>query len=275
MGARWVDPSLARWLSPDSIVPDPADPQSLNRFSYVGGNPLRYIDPTGHFTEQQIWESLGFNSAEEWYASETYKQWSQDIEFYAMLLSENTTDGSMIKWQNPDGQVYEAMFVMQELRGKERVGLWNMTTKAASSGLWGLHGAQTSGNWSVWTPGDSDNREMSAHSSGISGAVWRTPKLQEGWNMGRHGDRVRVRNTKTGRLILEGVAAFGGLVVAVGATVVGEVGAAATGEVTPPAWVGHGLTLAGIGVAAAGVALFITDVTDTGSTTLNRGHEHH
>jgi RHS repeat-associated protein len=47
MGARWYDPYLNRWLSPDSIVPDPANPQSLNRFAYVYNNPLKYIDPGG------------------------------------------------------------------------------------------------------------------------------------------------------------------------------------------------------------------------------------
>jgi RHS repeat-associated protein len=48
MGARWYDAELARWTSPDSIVPEAQNPQSLNRYSYVEGNPLRYSDPTGH-----------------------------------------------------------------------------------------------------------------------------------------------------------------------------------------------------------------------------------
>ncbi len=39
---------LGRCLSPDSIVPNAANPQSLNRYAYVGNNPLRYTDPTGH-----------------------------------------------------------------------------------------------------------------------------------------------------------------------------------------------------------------------------------
>jgi hypothetical protein len=30
-------------------VPEPGEPQSLNRFSYVNNNPLRYTDPTGHY----------------------------------------------------------------------------------------------------------------------------------------------------------------------------------------------------------------------------------
>ncbi len=49
MGARWYDPALGRFVSPDPIVPQPGNPQSLNRYSYGLNNPLRYIDPTGHY----------------------------------------------------------------------------------------------------------------------------------------------------------------------------------------------------------------------------------
>lgn len=48
MGARFYDPALARWLSADTLVPEPANPQSLNRYSYVLGNPCGYSDPSGH-----------------------------------------------------------------------------------------------------------------------------------------------------------------------------------------------------------------------------------
>ena len=47
-GARFYEPTLGRFLSPDTIIPSYANPQSLNRFSYVTNNPLRYTDPTGH-----------------------------------------------------------------------------------------------------------------------------------------------------------------------------------------------------------------------------------
>jgi hypothetical protein len=43
-----ADPLLGRFMAADSIVPGWGDPQSLNRYSYVLGNPLRYTDPTGH-----------------------------------------------------------------------------------------------------------------------------------------------------------------------------------------------------------------------------------
>jgi len=46
--ARLYDPELGRFVSADSIVPAPANPQSLNRYSYVLNNPLLYTDPTGH-----------------------------------------------------------------------------------------------------------------------------------------------------------------------------------------------------------------------------------
>ncbi len=54
MGARMYDPELGRFISPDSIVPDFGDPQSLNRYSYVVNNPLKYRDPTGHWFETAL-----------------------------------------------------------------------------------------------------------------------------------------------------------------------------------------------------------------------------
>jgi hypothetical protein len=43
-----LSPYINRFLSADTIVPGYANPQNLNRYSYVTNNPLRYIDPTGH-----------------------------------------------------------------------------------------------------------------------------------------------------------------------------------------------------------------------------------
>jgi len=46
--ARYYDPALGRFIQPDTIVPEPGDPQALNRYAYVLNNPLRYNDPSGH-----------------------------------------------------------------------------------------------------------------------------------------------------------------------------------------------------------------------------------
>jgi RHS repeat-associated protein len=48
MNARFYVPSIARFASADTIVPDREDPQSFNRYSYVYNNPLRFTDPSGH-----------------------------------------------------------------------------------------------------------------------------------------------------------------------------------------------------------------------------------
>lgn len=45
--ARYYDPSLGRFITPDSIVSDPTNSQSFNRYMYVLGNPINYNDPSG------------------------------------------------------------------------------------------------------------------------------------------------------------------------------------------------------------------------------------
>lgn len=47
--ARLYDPVLGRFITPDTIVQNFFDPQTLNRYTYVRNDPLSYIDPSGHF----------------------------------------------------------------------------------------------------------------------------------------------------------------------------------------------------------------------------------
>ncbi|NQZ09404.1 MAG: VCBS repeat-containing protein, partial [Algicola sp.] len=48
MNGRAYDPSLGRFLSVDPIVSMPDNGQSLNPYSYVMNNPLKYTDPSGY-----------------------------------------------------------------------------------------------------------------------------------------------------------------------------------------------------------------------------------
>jgi RHS repeat-associated protein len=50
-GARWYDPALGRFIQADTIVPNPTDTKSFDRYAYVYNNPLKYNDPTGHYGE--------------------------------------------------------------------------------------------------------------------------------------------------------------------------------------------------------------------------------
>ncbi|HNN13213.1 MAG TPA: RHS repeat-associated core domain-containing protein, partial [Anaerolineales bacterium] len=56
--ARWYDPYLNHFTQPDSIVPDPYNSQDYDRYAYARNNPLRYTDPSGHFTEDAVLEYL-------------------------------------------------------------------------------------------------------------------------------------------------------------------------------------------------------------------------
>ncbi len=51
------------FITPDSMVPDMFDPQSLNRYAYCRNNPLIYVDPSGHYREgaQDPWHYTSEN----------------------------------------------------------------------------------------------------------------------------------------------------------------------------------------------------------------------
>ena len=46
--ARYYDVTIGRFISSDTIVPNPANPKAFNRYSYCLNNPLKYVDPSGH-----------------------------------------------------------------------------------------------------------------------------------------------------------------------------------------------------------------------------------
>jgi RHS repeat-associated protein len=60
--ARFYDATIGRFLSADTIVPEPGDPQSFNRYSYALNAPTKYTDPSGHDPIDSAWES-DFTSA--------------------------------------------------------------------------------------------------------------------------------------------------------------------------------------------------------------------
>jgi RHS repeat-associated protein len=64
-GARYYEPALGRFISADTIVPEPGNPQDLNRYTYVRNNPLRYIDATGYYSEEEIMRAFGASTWDE------------------------------------------------------------------------------------------------------------------------------------------------------------------------------------------------------------------
>lgn len=52
--ARYYDPELGRFTQPDTIVPSPSNPQTLNRYTYADNSPFVYVDPSGHIVSFAI-----------------------------------------------------------------------------------------------------------------------------------------------------------------------------------------------------------------------------
>jgi RHS repeat-associated protein len=46
--ARYYDPELGSFISPDTMVPDPTNLHDHNRYMAFRGNPMKYNDPSGH-----------------------------------------------------------------------------------------------------------------------------------------------------------------------------------------------------------------------------------
>ncbi|MFH1691505.1 MAG: RHS repeat-associated core domain-containing protein [Candidatus Omnitrophota bacterium] len=81
--ARYYDPEIGRFVSADTLVQAPYDPQSLNRYAYCRNNPLKYTDPSGHkWSWKKFWHAavgvfvgvvatmvLGPGGALAWYGS--------------------------------------------------------------------------------------------------------------------------------------------------------------------------------------------------------------
>jgi len=59
MNARVYDSDIGRFLSADTIIQDPHDSQSYNRYSYVRNNPMVFTDPSGHSWFSKLWDKIG------------------------------------------------------------------------------------------------------------------------------------------------------------------------------------------------------------------------
>jgi RHS repeat-associated protein len=88
-GARWYDPALSRFIQSDTIVPEPGNPQELNRYSYVLGNPLKYTDPSGHWTEEELEQFFGENWMQEYFGKGAVFEGRDQL--LKMLQSKSTT----------------------------------------------------------------------------------------------------------------------------------------------------------------------------------------
>ena len=111
-GARYYDAALGRFVQADTVVPEPGNPQSLNRYAYTLNNPLRFVDPSGMVEcaagDQRCWETEWYWK-DRWYRAHGYGwdgssgHWSAIIpaEFKDPGIFNETMEeaGINIRWQ--------------------------------------------------------------------------------------------------------------------------------------------------------------------------------
>ncbi|MHC1781889.1 MAG: RHS repeat-associated core domain-containing protein [Anaerolineaceae bacterium] len=47
--ARWYDPTLNHFIQADSLISNPANPQTWDKYAYAINNPIMFKDPSGHY----------------------------------------------------------------------------------------------------------------------------------------------------------------------------------------------------------------------------------
>jgi RHS repeat-associated protein len=72
MNGRVYDQTIGRFISADPYVQNPFDSQSLNRYSYVGNNPLSYTDPSGFFSLRDFFDPSSKNNPHRWISPGAY-----------------------------------------------------------------------------------------------------------------------------------------------------------------------------------------------------------
>ena len=120
-GARYYDPLIGRFISADTIVPAPGDPQSLNRYSYVSNNPLRYKDPSGR-------AATPFHMASEFIGASAGGLFGADQTPFSAAAFQLALDVDGMKYlRNPDYTKIHATAYRQE-RGEALSNAWSSFT---------------------------------------------------------------------------------------------------------------------------------------------------
>jgi RHS repeat-associated protein len=110
--ARYYDATIGKFPTPDTVVPDPTNPQALNRYAYALNNPLRLVDPSGHFTEDQL-KKWGYTPAQ-------ITAWQKgDPEWYDLLAAAQLGDRVTGLWPYTSGSpvVVGGTFAIEPVTG--------------------------------------------------------------------------------------------------------------------------------------------------------------
>jgi len=106
-GARYYASTMGRFMSPDDsfVAWDLSNPQSLNLYSYVLNNPLRFTDPTGHDCVYFNNAGNGVESIDPDNSSQSLNQQASDCSSNGGAYLNGTVDANSVKY-NPDTDTF-------------------------------------------------------------------------------------------------------------------------------------------------------------------------
>ena len=140
--ARYYDATIGRFISPDTVVPNPANPQCFNRYAYCLNNPLRYTDSSGNEVDiegrdvrniEKIYNEYDFNT---WQQLEKYElfQGYDSLRNLVPIESkkwENSKDITNLEWgpfsggaitlggKFPIGEVAQTIYIGKDYQGSQ------------------------------------------------------------------------------------------------------------------------------------------------------------
>jgi RHS repeat-associated protein len=109
--ACYYAPTLARFLSADTLIPDPQNPQSLNRYAYTLNSPLNYSDPTGHSCVDAL----------EGYPAEEYDCLAEGIPPLVFYLNGLGGEENYPRIEDANNEYIVLLYVLSLMAGEENV----------------------------------------------------------------------------------------------------------------------------------------------------------
>jgi RHS repeat-associated protein len=204
--SRWYDPLIGRFIQPDTIIPqEQQGVQAWDRYAYSYGNPIKYIDPTGHYGKKvhrdltyQIVHDAAMNIADEMGFG------LNEINEFANYLASEVVRGDMAADSlNPDGTINPNYLYMNSLTPPISISLCDKNIIDEKSPSWyttpeaeeNLNNAKTPFEFGIASHEyqDSFSRWQKLGEPDTPIETW----LKSGWNAIRHGninDRYEVDN---------------------------------------------------------------------------------
>jgi len=162
-------------------VQDPFLSQAYDRYAYVFDNPLRYVDPTGHLTDEELARLFGFKDVESMFAAEWVKALQKSEVWQALKDAKN---GDILAFRVGE-QSYHWMFVASEEGG---VGFWDMESRQLVAGDTDFFGAAFGmmDSWGLLRDEDRHGQKWEQVRAS-AGSSWEDYTPRPGWNEGREG----------------------------------------------------------------------------------------